>query len=70
LNDKNGQVVQRHHPSGRSYGLRLATGNGRRLYLALGHERDGWTRELAQTALLVVASARRAPITPDRRARG
>jgi hypothetical protein len=70
LTYKNGQIVERRQPSGCSYGLRFAAGDGRRVYLALGHERDGWTRPLAQTALLVVTAARRVPLTPSSRKRG
>lgn len=67
---KNGQVVERHRPRGCAYGLRLALGDGRRLHLALGHEHDGWTRQLADTALLVVTTVRRAEASVhDRRRR-
>jgi hypothetical protein len=70
LTYKNGQIVERRQPSGSSYGLRLAAGDGRRVYLALGHERDGWTRPLAETVLLVVAAARRVPLAATARKRG
>jgi hypothetical protein len=62
--------VERRHPRGCSYGLRFATGDGRRVYLALGHERDGWTRDLAHTALLVFTAARRVSLAPSPRTRG
>jgi hypothetical protein len=68
----NGQIVAREHPSGISYGIRLARG-GWRVYLALGHERDGWTRELADSTLVVVTAAchaqRAACCTQRRRSR-
>jgi hypothetical protein len=70
LTYKNGQIVERHRPGGCSYGLRFAAGDGRRVYLALGHKRDGWTRPLAETALLVVTAARRVPLAPGPRKRG
>lgn len=72
LTYKNGQIVERHSRTGRSFGLRLALGDGRRLYLALGHEREGWTRELANTALLVISTVRHAEATARgaRRRRG
>jgi hypothetical protein len=44
--------------------LRFRLNGGRRLYLALGHERDGWTRELAHVALLVAGAAGRAQPRP------
>jgi hypothetical protein len=70
LTYKNGQIVERRRPSGCSYGLRCAAGDGRRVYIALGHEREGWTRPLAETALLVVTAARRIPLAPTTRKRG
>jgi hypothetical protein len=69
LTYKNGQIAVRRQPGGCSYGLRLAAGDGRRLYLALGHERDGWTRSLAETVLLVVTTARRVPLASSPRKR-
>jgi hypothetical protein len=69
LTYKNGQIVERRQTSGCSYGLCLAVGDGRRIYLALGHEQDGWTRPLAETVLLVVAAARRVPLAPSPRKR-
>jgi hypothetical protein len=70
LTYKNGQIVKRRSPSGCSYGLRFGAGDRRGVYLALGHERDGWTRPLAETALLVVTAARRIPLAPTTRKRG
>jgi hypothetical protein len=52
------QVVERHYPTGVVvYGIRIMF-PGRRLYLPLGHERDGWNRELAERTLSVVAACR------------
>ncbi|WP_155891770.1 hypothetical protein [Conexibacter woesei] len=47
----------------------MAAGDGRRVYLALGHEREGWTRSLADTVLLVVTAARRVPLASSPRKR-
>ncbi len=69
LTYKNRHIVERRQPGGCSYGLRLAAGDGRRVYLALGHEREGWTRSLADTVLLVVTAARRVPLASSPRKR-
>jgi hypothetical protein len=54
-----GQTVERNYPTGVVYGIRLQLGD-RRVYLALGHQRDGWGTELADRVLLVVKAACRA----------
>jgi hypothetical protein len=54
-----GQIVERSYPTGVVYGIRLGLGD-RRVYLALGHQRDGWNAELANRVLLVVTAACRA----------
>lgn len=51
-----GQTVERKDSSGVAYGIRLQLG-GQRVYLSLGHQRDGWSAELADRALLVVKAA-------------
>jgi len=38
-----GQVVERYGKSGRTYAIRFSAG-GRRRYLTLGRESEGWTR--------------------------
>jgi len=45
-----GQVIERHWKSGRGYALRFSA-YGRREYLTLGFERDGWTYKAAEEAL-------------------
>lgn len=45
-----GQVLERTWKRGRGYALRFRVG-GRREYLTLGFERDGWTRARAEEAL-------------------
>jgi hypothetical protein len=54
-----GQVVVRAHPSGIVYGIRIGFGD-RRVYFTVGHERDGWTPELARAVLRIVKAARSA----------
>lgn len=45
-----GQVLERNWKRGRGYALRFLV-NGRREYLTLGFERDGWSRERAEESL-------------------
>jgi integrase len=66
-----GEVVPREWKSGRGFALRL-TAYGKRHYLTLGLERDGWTRERAGIELdNIMADVRRgiwvAPEKPGRR---
>jgi integrase len=54
-----GQVVERCGKSGYTYAIRFSA-NGRRRYLTLGRESEGWTRRLAEDELAnVLADARR-----------
>ena len=56
---RNGQVVERQWKSGRGYALRFLA-NGRRQYVTLGLEHDGWDRARAEEELLnVMADVRR-----------
>jgi hypothetical protein len=66
-----GQAVERAYPTGTLYGVCIAVGD-RRVYLPLGHERDGWNLELAARVLAVVSTAcgdRRAVCCAQRRRR-
>ena len=59
IRHRNGQVVERQWKSGRGYALRFLA-NGRRQYVTLGLERDGWDRARAEEELLnVMADVRR-----------
>jgi hypothetical protein len=54
-----GQVIERRLKSGRIYAIRFHV-YGRRRYLTLGHESEGWTRRRAEDALAnVLADVRR-----------
>jgi integrase len=54
-----GQVVERHWKSGRTYAIRFYA-YGRRRYLTLGRESEGWTRRRAEDELAnVLADVRR-----------
>lgn len=65
--NRNGQVVERRWKSGRGYALRFLAG-GRRHYLTLGLEQDGWTRARAEDELLnVMADVRRGIWIPPAR---
>lgn len=67
---RNGQVVERQWKSGRGYALRFLA-NGRRQYVTLCLERDGWDRARAEEELLnVVADVRRGIWIPPQRGRG
>lgn len=67
--NRNGQVVEREWKSGRGYALRFLA-NGRRQYVTLGLERDGWDRTRAEEELLnVMADVRRGIWIPPDRAR-
>lgn len=64
---RNGQVVERRWKRGRGYALRFLAG-GRRHYLTLGLEQDGWTRARAEDELLnVMADVRRGIWIPPAR---
>lgn len=66
---RNGQVVERRWKSGRGYALRFLA-NGRRQYVTLGLERDGWSRARAEEELLnVMADVRRGIWIPPERGR-
>jgi len=66
---RNGQVVERQWKSGRGYALRFLA-NGRRQYVTLGLERDGWDRTRADEELLnVMADVRRGIWIPPVRGR-
>lgn len=66
---RNGHVVERQWKSGRGYALRFFA-NGRRQYVTLGLERDGWNRTRAEDELLnVMADVRRGIWIPPDRAR-
>lgn len=64
---RNGQVIERRWKSGRGYALRFLV-DGRRQYVTLGLEHDGWDRARAEEELLnVMADVRRGIwIPPDR----
>ncbi|MBB4662131.1 integrase [Conexibacter arvalis] len=64
---RSGQVVERQWKSGRGYALRFLA-NGRRQYVTLGLERDGWDRARAEEELLdVMADVRRGIWIPPER---
>ncbi|ADB50437.1 tyrosine-type recombinase/integrase [Conexibacter woesei] len=64
---RNGHVVEREWKSGRGYALRFLA-NGRRQYVTLGLERDGWDRARAEDELLnVLADVRRGIWIPPAR---
>ncbi|ADB50444.1 tyrosine-type recombinase/integrase [Conexibacter woesei] len=64
---RNGQVIERRWKSGRGYALRFLV-DGRRQYLTLGLEHDGWTRARAEEELLnVMADVRRGIWIPPAR---
>lgn len=64
-----GEVVLRDWKSGRGYALRFFA-YGRREYLTLGFERDGWTRERAEIELEnVIADVRRGIWVPPEKKR-
>jgi len=66
---RNGQVVERQWKSGRGYALRFIA-YGRRQYVTLGLERDGWDRTRAEEELLnVMADVRRGIWIPPERGR-
>ena len=66
---RNGQVVERQWKSGRGYALRFLA-NGRRQYVTLGLERDGWDRARAEEELQnVMADVRRGIWIPPERGR-
>lgn len=66
---RNGQVVEREWKSGRGYALRFLA-NGRRQYVTLGLERDGWDRARGEVELLnVMADVRRGIWIPPKRGR-
>jgi len=66
---RSGQVVKRQWKSGRGYALRFLA-NGRRQYVTLGLERDGWDRARAEDELLnVMADVRRGIWIPPLRGR-
>ena len=65
-----GEVKVREWKRGRGYALRFSA-YGKRRYLTLGFERDGWTRERAEEELAnVLADVRRGIWTPPRKSRG
>lgn len=65
-----GEVKVREWKSGRGYALRFSA-YGKRRYLTLGFERDGWTRERAEEELAnVLADVRRGIWTPPRKGSG
>lgn len=64
---RNGQVIERRWKSGRGYALRFLV-DGRRQYLTLGLEQDGWDRARAEEELLnVMADVRRGIWIPPAR---
>ncbi len=66
---RSGQVVERQWKSGRGYALRFLA-NGRREYVTLGLERDGWDRARAEEELQnVMADVRRGIWIPPERGR-
>ncbi|MBN8866046.1 MAG: tyrosine-type recombinase/integrase [Solirubrobacterales bacterium] len=65
-----GKVLERHWKRGRGYALRFSA-YGKRRYLTLGFERDGWTLERAEEELAnVMADVRRGIWVPPKKDRG